>query len=193
VAPEKKGRKPDDPLSDDQRVYARGDPPRPRTTSGPTPAAVEKLKNRQTEESPETSAALGYVGQPAPSSVPNLPPDSTLAPEPRQARATPPIRTLEDPRPRDELARDQGLRQSIGDVMRLGVAEDVAEIRAGSLLVSLTPAAMHVPSVMYNLQRLYLAYSAATAYRDEVALELRHGKNLYGWFTRDGFRQAGSE
>jgi serine/threonine protein kinase len=181
---------PDDPLSDDQTMYAHGDPPRSRSTPAPTPAAVEKLKNRQTEESPETSEALGYVGESALSSVPNLPPDSTPASEPRQPRATPPIRTFEDPRPRDELARDQGLRQSIGDVMRLGVAADVAEIRAGSLLVSLTPDAMHVPSVMYNLQRLYLAYSAATEYRDEVALELRHGRDLYGWFTRDGLTQA---
>ena len=158
----------------------------------PEPLAPER-KDRQTEQSPDTSEALGYVGEPALSSVPTPPPDSTRAPEARQARATPPIRTLEDPRPRDELLRDQGLRQSIEDVMRLGVAEDVAEVRAGSLLVSLTPAAMHVPSVMYNLQRLYLAYSAATGYRDEVALELRHGRDLYAWFTRDGLTQARSE
>lgn len=77
--------------------------------------------------------------------------------------------------------------------MRLGIAEDVAEIRPGFLLVSVTPAAMHVPSVMYNLQRLYLAYSAATNYRDEVALELRHGRDLYGLFTRDGLTQVRSE
>jgi hypothetical protein len=77
--------------------------------------------------------------------------------------------------------------------MRLGIAEDVAEIRPGFLLVSLTPAAMQVPTVMDNLQRLYLAYSAVTEYRDEVSLELRHGRDLYGWITGDGLTQASSE
>jgi serine/threonine protein kinase len=168
---------------------AEAPPPLP---TQPTPPAVEKLENRQTEESPETAEALGYVGEPAPSSVPN-PPDSTPAPQARQSRATLPIGTLEVPRSRAELELDQGLRQSIGDVMRLGIAEDVAEIRPGFLQLSLTSAAMHVPSVTYNLQRLYLAYSAATEHRDEVALELRHGRDLYGWFTRDGLRQASSE
>jgi hypothetical protein len=190
-APDGKGPKPGDPISDGQTVDEHGNPPRPRSTGAPTPEAVDKLKNRQTEESPDTSEALGYVAEPA-LSLPNLAPHTTPAPEPRQVRATLPVRTLEDPRPRDELLRDQGLRQSIEDVMRLGVAEDVAEIRAGSLMVSLTPAAMDAPSVMYNLQRLYLAYSAATEYRDEVALELRHGRNLYGWFTRDGLKEARS-
>jgi eukaryotic-like serine/threonine-protein kinase len=159
----------------------------------PTRAAVEKMENHQAEGSLETQDAVSYMGEPAASSVPN-PPDSTLAPEARQAAATPPIGTLvEVPRSRAELELDQGLRQSMGDVMRLGIAEDVAEIRPGFLLVSLTPAAMHVPNVMYNLQRLYLAYSAATEYRDEVALELRHGTDLYGRFTSNGLTQASSE
>ncbi len=158
----------------------------------PEPLVPER-KGRQTEQSPDTSEALGYVGEPALSSVRPPPPDSTPAPASRQARTIPPIRTFEDPRPRDELLRNLGLRQSIEDVMRLGVAADVAEVRPGSLLVFLTPAAMHVPSAMYNLQRLYLAYSAATEYRDEVALELRHGRNLYGWFTRDGLKEAFSK
>jgi hypothetical protein len=52
---------------------------------------------------------------------------------------------------------------------------------------------MHVPSAMYNLQRLYLAYSAATEYRDEVTLELRHGRDLYARLTRDGLKQASSQ
>ncbi|MBA3317252.1 MAG: protein kinase [Gemmatimonadales bacterium] len=193
LAPQSKGRKPDNVLSDDQAVYPLGGPPRPRSTDAPAPAAVEKLDNRQTEESLATAEALGYVGEPAPSSVPNLPPDRTLAPEARQAEAPPPIRTTADPRPRADLERNLDLRQSIKDVMRLGIAEDVAEIRPGVLLVSVTPARMHGPSVMYNLQRLYIAYSAATNYRDEVALELRHGRDLYGLFTRDGLTQVRSE
>jgi hypothetical protein len=156
------------------------------STDAPTPVAVERLENRQTEESPDTTEALGY-------SVPNSPQDSTLAPKARQAAALPTIRTTAHPRSLAELERDQGVRLAIGDVMRTGVAEDVAEIRPGFLRLSLTPAAMHVTSAMYNLQRLYLAYSAATRYRDEVTLELRHGKDLYGWFTRDGLKHASFE
>ena len=52
---------------------------------------------------------------------------------------------------------------------------------------------MNVPSVRYDLRRLYLAYKAATQYRDEVALELRHGGDVYGWFTSDGLTQASAE
>jgi protein kinase-like protein len=163
--------------------------PRPSSTEAPTPAAVQKLENRQAEEGRETPEVPSFVAEPARSSVPT-PPDSRPA---RQAWATPPSGTLEVPRPRAELELDPGLRQSIGDVLRLGIAEDVAEIRPGLLVVSLTPAAMHVPSVRYDLRRLYLAYKAATEYRDEVALELRHGRDLYGWFTGDGLRQASAE
>ena len=49
---------------------------------------------------------------------------------------------------------------------------------------------MDVPSASYNLQRLYLAYSAATKQPDTVALELRRNGTLYGWFTREGLRYA---
>jgi hypothetical protein len=77
--------------------------------------------------------------------------------------------------------------------LRLELAQDVAEIRPGVLLVALTPAAMDASTIMYHLQRLYLAYSAATEHRSEVALELRRGRELYGWFTRDGLREASSD
>ena len=49
---------------------------------------------------------------------------------------------------------------------------------------------MDVPSSSYNLQRLYLAYSAATMQPDTVALELRRDGRVYGWFTRQGLRYA---
>jgi hypothetical protein len=48
-----------------------------------------------------------------------------------------------------------------------------------------------VPSAFYNLQRLYLAYSAATREQDTVALELRRNGEIFGWFTRYGLRSAG--
>ena len=51
---------------------------------------------------------------------------------------------------------------------------------------------MDIPSSPYNLQRLYLAYSAATKQPDTVALELRLNGMLYGWFTREGLRSASS-
>jgi len=180
---------------------ASGDPARratrpqsaPPGLEAPTPAALEKPQNRQTEDAPATPDVLGYVGEPASSSVPDVSPDTTDAPETRQAGATPPTRATADPRPRAELELDQALRLSIGDVLRVGLAQNVAEIRPGVLLVALTPAAMDAPNVMYHLQRLYLAYSAATEHRSGVALELRYGRELYGWFTRDGLRQASSD
>jgi serine/threonine protein kinase len=173
---------------------ASGDPARPATRpqsgpprlEAPTPAALEKPRNRQTEDAAETPDVLGYVGEPVSASAPNDSPDPASAPNdfPDTADA--------DPRPRAELELDQALRLSIGDVLRLGLAQDVAEIRPGVLLVALTPDAMGAPTVMFHLQRMYLAYSAATAQRSGVAIELRHGRKLYGWFTRDGLRLAGS-
>jgi hypothetical protein len=50
-----------------------------------------------------------------------------------------------------------------------------------------------VSSVLYNLQRLYLAYSAATDFHDEVQLELMQGDELYGRFTRKGLTRVNSE
>jgi eukaryotic-like serine/threonine-protein kinase len=180
---------------------ASGDPARraarpqsaPLGPDAPTPAALERPRNRQTEDSPATPDVLGYMGEPASSLMPSVPPDTPDAPEARQARATPPTRPTADPRPRAELERNQALRLSIGDVLRLELAQDVAEIRPGVLLVALTPAAMDASTIMYHLQRLYLAYSAATEHRSEVALELRRGRELYGWFTRDGLREASSD
>jgi hypothetical protein len=49
---------------------------------------------------------------------------------------------------------------------------------------------MGVPSAVYNLQRLYLAYSAVTRQEHAVTLELRQNGAPYGWFTREGLREA---
>lgn len=187
LPPQRKGRKTDGLILGDQTMRAPGGSP--RTDSAPS-RSVRKQEIRQTGESLETPQALGYVGEPPASSVPNSP-GATLAREAWQLRATPP--TLEAPRSRAELELDQGFHQSLKDIMRLGIAEDVAEIRPGLLRVSLTQVAIHVPNAMYRLQRLYLAYGAATAFRDEVALELRHGTALYGWFTGEGLTRVSSE
>lgn len=88
------------------------------------------------------------------------------------------------------LEQDPGLRQAIGDVTRIGLAENIVERQPGLLIVELTPEGMGVPSASYNLQRLYLAYSAATRQQDTVAIELRRDGAPYGWFTRQGLVAA---
>jgi hypothetical protein len=80
-------------------------------------------------------------------------------------------------------------------VLRIGLAEDIRETRPGLLAVFLAPAGMSVPSATYNLQRLYLAYSAATREPyvrepDEVVLELRLDRDVYARFTRAGLVPA---
>jgi hypothetical protein len=85
---------------------------------------------------------------------------------------------------------NQGLRQSMGDVIRIGLAEEVVEASPGLLVVHLAKDGLGVPSALYNLQRLYLAYSAANRERDSVAIELRQNGQPYGWFTRQGLRYA---
>ncbi|HEY7728251.1 MAG TPA: hypothetical protein VID50_07325 [Candidatus Eisenbacteria bacterium] len=88
------------------------------------------------------------------------------------------------------LDENQGLRQSIGDVIRIGLANDVAEASPGLLVLQLAKGGLGVPSAVYNLQRLYLAYSAASRDLDSVAIELRQNGRAYGWFTREGLRYA---
>ena len=88
------------------------------------------------------------------------------------------------------LEQDPGLRQALGDVTRIGLAENIVELRPGLLIVELTADGMGVPSASYNLQRLYLAYSAATRQQDTVAIELRRNGTAYGWFTRAGLLRA---
>jgi hypothetical protein len=97
------------------------------------------------------------------------------------------------PRTRAELEQDQGLGQAISDIIRLGIATDVAETEVGLLRVRLTPAAEGVPSFEYNLQRLYLAYSAATEHLEGVTVELWQGGQRYGRFIREGLMPADSE
>jgi ribosomal protein L9 len=91
------------------------------------------------------------------------------------------------------LEQNPALRLAIGDVTRVGLAENVVEAQPGHLIVHLAPEGMAVPSASYNLQRLYLAYSAATKQPVTVALELRRNGTLYGWFTREGLRHASQD
>lgn len=78
----------------------------------------------------------------------------------------------------------------MGDAVRIGLAQGIVEASPGLLIVHLTRDGMGVPSALYNLQRLYLAYSAATREQDTVALELRRNGKTFGWFTSQGLRSA---
>ena len=91
------------------------------------------------------------------------------------------------------LEQDPGLRLAIGDVTRVGLAENVVEARLGLLVLQLAPDGLGVPSASNNLQRLYLAYSAATDQQDDVVLELRGNGKVVGWFTREGLRHASAD
>ena len=113
-------------------------------------------------------------------------PGRTTVPAARPQMPPPAASTRPAGRTREELDRHQGLRLVIDDVLRIGLAEDVVEVRPGLLRVSLAPNGMGVPSASYNIQRLYLAYSAATREHDDIVLELRHADGVYGRFTRQG-------
>jgi len=161
------------------------------------PAEGDRPQRRPTEEPSDPADAAGYVAQSSsadasPDSDPRTPPpprraSPSAAATPRPVPAGPPTPRA---RPRAELEKDPALRLAMGDVTRVGLAENLVEAQPGHLIVQLAPAGMDVPSARYNLQRLYLAYSAATKQPDTVALELRRDGILYGWFTREGLRYA---
>ena len=152
------------------------DEPASRVTAPepPAPQAVEKEVPPRAAQNQELPEPLGYLGTPASSP----PATDTIAP--------PAVRTDATPRSRDELTHHQALREAIGDVTRLGIVEDVVELQPGSLRVSLTTSALEMPSMRYNLERLYTAYRGATPHDPDASVELRRGDQLYGRFTRDG-------
>jgi Protein kinase domain len=160
--------------------------------TGQASPRVEPSGEGTPQDRSEGPEPLGYVGQPSSSGVsPDVAGSTPRTPPP--ARSTPVLQRPAPPpppRPRAELEQDQGLRQAIGDVTRIGLAENIVELKPGLLIVELTPDGMGVPSASYNLQRLYLAYSAATRQQDTVAIELRRNGAPYGWFTRQGLLAA---
>ena len=163
--------------------------PRARTPGGGS-TAVQGTRDRGKEESIEVSEPLGYVGDATSSEAPAEPAGRAPPPEQRPGATRPNPPKVDPPRPRAVLEEYPGLHHAIGDVTRIGLAENVAEVRPGLLAVYLAAGGMGVPSAEYNLQRLYLAYSAATRQRETVALELRRNDQVYGWFTREGLRYA---
>jgi eukaryotic-like serine/threonine-protein kinase len=166
-------------------------------TPVPEPTPAGPTGDRPTETRDEAPKALGYVGQPRSS---DLSPDTVgrAPPPPQPPRPTPAAvpnsPPAKPPRPLAELQQDPGLRLAISDVTRVGLAQNVVEAQLGVLVVQLAPDGLSVPSASYNLQRLYLAYSAATDHQqDTIALELRRKGEVVGWFTREGLRHASSD
>jgi len=174
---------------------AEAPPTRSPATGGRAapPPPVERPEVGRREEGSLIPEARGYAGAPAASSDSDPAPEDTRGAQIVTARPVDSIRPIVKPRSRDELEQDQGLRHAIGDVVRLGLAANVAERRPGLLVVFLNPGGMNVPSAVYNLQRLYLAYSAATRQEPDVAIELRHEGDLYGRFTREGLTYPSSD
>ena len=85
-----------------------------------------------------------------------------------------------------ELQLEQGLRETLRDVLRLGIAEAYEEVDPGLLVVALARDAFQVSSAEYNLKRLYLAYDRATLWPEAVSLELWQRGRAIGRYTREG-------
>ena len=166
----------------------RASEPRARSAA-PDPAVVEPTPSNQEGESAAVEDVRGYVDQGSPAYEPASPPQRTTPAPPRVTRPAPTKRAAPG-RPRTVLEANQGLRQTMGDVIRIGLAEDVGEATPGTLVLHMAEGGLGVPSALYNLQRLYLAYSAANRERDSVAIELRQDGRPYAWFTREGLRFA---
>jgi serine/threonine-protein kinase len=179
--------------------------PRRSTEAGRIPAEprdrpppVGPTGNRPMDTGNEAPEAVGYMAQPrssdlSPEMVEQGPPPSSQRPRPTPAIAPNPP-PANPPRPLAILQEDPGLRLAIGDVTRVGLADAVFETRLGVLVLQLAPDGLSVPSASYNLQRLYLAYSAATDHQgDTVTLELRRNGDVVGWFTREGLRYASAD
>jgi serine/threonine protein kinase len=183
------------PPASTQRQPRRATPP-PETAEPPARGPLAETPRREPRERVEPSDVRGYVDQtsrssePEPRPQPGPAPPAARLPTAAAPRASAPVAREAAPRSLAVLEENQGLRQSIGDAQRIGLAEDIVEASRGLLVVHLAADGLGVPSAHYNLQRLYLAYSAATREQDTVALELRRNGEVFGWFTREGLRTA---
>ena len=171
-----------------------------RPAAGPADREAGTSRGAGGEEGPgmvdeggSADEALGYVAEtPAPPEPAEVE-QRRAVPARTRPRPVAPDFPAVDRRSLTVLEQDQGMRYAIGDVRRIGLAESIVEVRRGFLVLFLSPGGMSVPSAIYNLQRLYLAYLAATPQQDSVAIELREEGELYGWFTRAGLRYAEAE
>jgi hypothetical protein len=85
------------------------------------------------------------------------------------------------------LAHDQQVRQAIGDLRRLGIAQSVQEMALGLLRVEMLRDPSAAPSAEYQLASLYGAYRRSLLPRpDDVIIELYSGGAKFGEYTKDG-------
>ena len=156
----------------------------------PTPAerfvrleqAIAEIERKRAAGAPLTPVAAA----PAPKApaAEAAPPAAQPARPPAGEPANPPVagrvRTVA------ELQLDQGMRETMRDATRLGIAEALEEVEPGLLVVALTPEAFTVSSTEYNLKHLYLAFDRATLWPETVSLELWQRGRAIGRYTRAG-------
>lgn len=135
------------------------------------------------EGPPAAAGARAEAPAPSPAPPPARPAAPAAAPGPgdeRRPRAAGQVRTL------SELQLEQGMRVTMRDALRLGIAEAFEEVEPGLLVVALRPDAFAVSSAEYNLKRLYLAFDRATLWPETVSLELWQRGRAIGRYTRAG-------
>jgi hypothetical protein len=176
----------------------------------PTPAErFVRMEQAIAEIERKRAAGLPLVADPAVAVAPEAEGRATVRPDsappaPQRARAparpaprpSPPAATGDSVAARapvagrvrtvSELQLEQGMRETLRDVVRLGIAEAYEEVEPGLLVVALSPNAFTLSSTEYNLKRLYLAYDRATLWPPTVSLELWQRGRVAGRFTRAG-------
>jgi peptidase M48-like protein len=187
---------------DNQGMYAMGYRAAPERDSIATQAEGE------TKATPlaTMAAAVGVVasatnvreptaeGQPSPenaqSAVAAVAPSSVATPVSPGERPAEYVVTMANPRTLAQLQTSQGLRFAIEDAQRIRLIQSVYESTPGVLTVVMAEGTSMTSGGEYNLQRIYIAYSAATRYMDRVTLEIRQANRVVGWFSREGYSQA---
>lgn len=165
----------------------------------PTPAErFVRMEQAITEIERKRADGLPLVPDPAsiapPPPGPTSEPAATAGPPEAPPAGRPARRPADDETPAvagqvrtvAELQIDQGMRETLRDMLRLRIAEAFEEVEPGLLVVALSPEAFALSSTEYNLKQLYLAYDRATLWPRLVALELWQGGRAIGRFTRTG-------
>ncbi|HEU5042197.1 MAG TPA: M48 family metallopeptidase, partial [Gemmatimonadales bacterium] len=163
----------------------------------PTPAerfvrmeqAIAEIERKRAAGEPLTPVAAA-APRPADSTA-TAPPADRAARQPARAPTPPPATTPDQPtagrvRTLSELQLDQGMRETMRDATRLGIAEAFEEVEPGLLVVALSPGAFSLSSTEYNLKRLYLAFDRGTLWPETVSLELWQRGRAIGRYTRAG-------
>ena len=164
-------------IAEIERKRAAGAPLVPTLAAAVSPKAERPAATASVPAAPTRPAPAPTPSEPAPApSARTVPADSGESAGPPAGR----VRTAA------ELELDQGMRESLRDVLRLRIAHAYEEAEPGLLVVTLEPEAFSVSSTEYNLKQLYLAYDRATLWPATVTLELWQRGRVIGRFTRAG-------